>query len=85
MMENCSKCIHRECQYREIIKFIELVNIENDKNFELWYCPDACKCGSYNADLEYKDTSSGEKLFIEVKRVFLGYSNKNNNLQKGER
>ena len=62
------KCNRRECEYTELEWFINELNEETGKCFELETCPDKAQLG-YNCDLLYSDADTGEKLYIETKEV----------------
>lgn len=70
-INNCEKC-KRECEYIEVQKFIEYINQEFNYNYSLTDCPDQAKKG-YTCDLLFSDSEKEEKMYVEVKRVELGF------------
>jgi len=80
MFSYCEKCIDKhkgkicECQYNEVNKFIETLNIVYEKNFKLSSCPDEDENDINTVDLKFVDESSKESLYIEVKEVKIGYN-----------
>lgn len=72
--EYCEKCEKEkrgkicECDYPEVKYFLDFVNKQENKEFELFECPDK-KGNTYTTDLHYKDKISKEDLWIEVKEV----------------
>ncbi len=70
MKEFCSNCKTRECEYIEVVRFIDYYNRMNKKKYKLQECPDKDK-KDYTCDLVYADKN--DKLYIEVKRVEYGF------------
>ena len=77
----CNSCEHKECKYFEVEIFIDTVNAILGAEYELVACPDAERL-DYLCNLEYENKSTGERLFIEVKRVCYGTGN--NDREHGE-
>lgn len=80
MSRDCEKCAlkHKgktqECNYKEVLKFVEIININHNTKYELIDCPDEDDDSIYTVDLEYEDKSSNKKLYIEVKEAIIGFS-----------
>lgn len=84
-MTYCEKCISRECEYKEVVEFIDYLNDLKGAAYQLIECPDKIEA-DFTCDMILSDNDTKDKMYIEIKEVKLGFGKgkKAKNISLGE-